>query len=72
MLFTVENLDDEATSLVEAQLLFKAGPELNRISESFSQCYLCECHFNARLNLKKHLVLSLPTTLGDTRHVLDP
>lgn len=29
MLFTTENLDDEATSLVEAQLLFKAGPELD-------------------------------------------
>lgn len=29
MLFTSENLDDEAPLLVEAQLLFKAGPELD-------------------------------------------
>lgn len=29
LMFTIENLDDEATLLVEAQLLFKAGPELD-------------------------------------------
>lgn len=29
MMFTIENLDDEVTSLVEAQLLFKARPELD-------------------------------------------
>lgn len=29
MMFSIENLDDEATSLAEAQLLFKAGPELD-------------------------------------------